>query len=76
METFYEDYYVLQYPNQNQVFVGIDSASGGYPYETTIQKAEKFTFSSAKAYIAVTNNREGFIIKHVECEFVLRTANN
>ena len=76
MEIFYEDYYVLQYPNQNGIFVGIDSASGGYPYETTLQKAGKFTFSEAKAYIAANNNREGFIITHVECEFVLRTANN
>ncbi len=76
METFYEDYYVLQYPNKNNKFVALDSGSGGYPYETTLQKAEKFTFSRAKMYISITNNREGFTIKHVVCEFVLRTANN
>ena len=75
METFYEDYYVLQYPNQNNQFVAINNESGGYPYKSTLQKADKFTFSEAKAYIA-TNNREGFIIKHVVCELVLRTVNN
>ena len=76
METFYEDYYVLQYPNQNNQFVALDDASGGYPYKTTLQKAEKFTLSRAIAYIATNNNREGFIIKHVVCEFVLKTVNN
>ena len=76
METFYEDYYVLQYPNQNNQFVALDDKSGGYPYETSLQKAEKFTLSRALLCTATNNNREGFIIKHVVCEFVLRTVNN
>ena len=76
METFYEDYYVLQYPNQNNQFVVLDKESTGYSYKTTLKNAEKFTLSKAKEYIAVNNNKEGFIIKHVVCEFVLKTANN
>lgn len=75
METFYEEYYVLQYPHKNGVFVGIDSASGGYLYETTLKQAHQFTFEKVKEYLA-SITKVGFIIKHVECEFVLRTANN
>ncbi len=75
METFYEDYYVLQYPHKNQVFVGIDSASGGYPYETTIKQAHKFTFEKVQEYLA-SFTKAGFIIKHVHVKFSLITVNN
>ena len=75
MEKFYEDYYVLQYPHNNRVFVGIDSASGGYPCEATIKQAHKFTFEKVKEYLA-SFTEAGFIIKHVFAEFSLTTVNN
>ena len=75
METFDEDYYVSQYPHKNEVFVGICSESGGYPYETTIKQAHKFTFEKVKEYLA-SFTKAGFIIKHVFVKFSLTTVNN
>lgn len=73
METFYETYYVLQYPKQNGVFVGLDNSSGGYPYETTLNQAHKFTFEKAKEYLT-SFTKAGFIVKHVSVKLSLTTV--
>jgi len=47
--------YVLKYKTGE--FVGIDSGSGGYPYQTNIEIAHKFlTMDDAKKYLAIFSN--------------------